>query len=182
MLKKISFVLLVLFLAGCQTDKDKPSAVPASPAAAAAPAASTSGQKVFPDFKVKGFDNREVSLAQYRGKVLILDLFATWCPPCRQEIPHFNELQQAYLGKVAVVGLAYDQGAAKDVLQFAKEMQINYDIYWGSEEIAQFVGLRGIPHTLVIDAQGHVVKSYVGYQDKEVFDKDIQDLLKGIPL
>ena len=174
MLKKIILGLLLLVLVGCQPDGGKPTA--SVPAVATGNAAA---QKIFPDFKIKGFDDREVSLASYRGKVVILDLFATWCPPCRQEIPHFVELQQAYRGKVAVVGLSFDQGAAKDVLQFAKDMKINYDIYWGSEEIAQFVGLRGIPHTLVLDAQGHVVKTYIGYQDKNVFEKDIQDLVKG---
>jgi thiol-disulfide isomerase/thioredoxin len=179
MLKKLLFLLLVVFIAGCQTDKDQPASVPAAVpgSAAAAP-----GQQVFPDFKVKSFDNRDISLSQYRGKVLILDLFATWCPPCRQEIPHFIELQQAYPGKLAVVGLSFDQGVDKTVLEFVKDMKINYDVYKGSEEIAQFVGLRGIPHTLVMDAQGHVVKSYIGYQDKEVFEKDIQDLVKGIVL
>jgi thiol-disulfide isomerase/thioredoxin len=180
MFKKLLFAFLVFLLAGCQADKDKPAAVSAP--APQSGAATAPGQQVFPDFKVKGFDNREISLSQYRGKVLILDLFATWCPPCRQEIPHFVELQQAYPGKLAVVGLSYDQGADRNVLQFAKDMKINYDIYHGSEEIAQFVSLRGIPHTLVIDAQGHVVKSYIGYQDKAVFEKDIQDLVKGVVL
>jgi thiol-disulfide isomerase/thioredoxin len=175
MLKKIMFSLLVLVLAGCQPDNGKPAA-PAAPSAAAPTGAAAS--QVFPDFKVKDFKDNEVSLARYRGQVVILDLFATWCPPCRMEIPHFVELQQAYRGKVAVVGLSFDQGGAKGVLQFAQDMKINYDIYWGSEEIAQFVGLRGIPHTLVLDAQGHVVKTYIGYQDKSVFEKDIQDLLK----
>lgn len=174
MLKRIMLSGLLLLLVGCQADADKKSSAPLLPAQDA------EAQQLFPNFKVKGFDNREISLAQYRGKVVILDLFATWCPPCRMEIPHFVELQQAYLGKVAVVGLSYDQGAAKDVLQFAKDMKINYDIYWGSEEIAQFVGLRGIPHTLVLDAQGHVVKSYIGYQDKAVFEKDIEDLVRGM--
>ncbi len=171
-MKKIilpAFILLVV-VAGC-----RPGSVPAAkPEAVSANAAQA---QVFPDFKVKGFDGKEIALSQYRGKILILDLFATWCPPCRMEIPHFVELQQAYKDRVSVVGLSFDQGAAKDVQAFAKEMKINYDLYWGNEEIAQFVGLRGIPHTLVIDAEGHVIKSYVGYRDKAVFEKDIQALL-----
>ncbi|NTV51904.1 MAG: TlpA family protein disulfide reductase [Candidatus Firestonebacteria bacterium] len=176
MLKRIAISGLLMFLlAGCRPGGHQPeSGVTTN---TSAPAAVAADAQVFPDFKVKGFDNQEISLSQYRGKIVILDLFATWCPPCRMEIPHFVALQQAYAGKLAVVGLSYDQGAAKDVLAFAKNMKINYDIYWGSEEIARFVGMRGIPHTLVLDAQGHVVKTYVGYQDKAVFEKDIQDLL-----
>jgi len=134
------------------------------------------GFPLFPDFTVKGFDGTEKALKDYRGKIVILDLFATWCPPCRMEIPHFVELQEKYKDILAVVGLSYDQVSADKVKAFAKKMKINYDLYWGSEEIAEHVGLRGIPHTLVIDPQGHVVRSYVGYRDKSVFEKDILSL------
>ncbi len=127
----------------------------------------------FPDFSVKTFDNQTVLLSQYRGKIMILDLFATWCPPCRMEIPHFVALQEQYADRLAVVGLSYDQAPVKKVKAFASEMKINYDLYWGSEEIAKHVGLRGIPHTLVLDTEGRVVRSYVGYRDKIVFEKDI---------
>lgn len=127
----------------------------------------------FHDFSVKTFDNQTVPLSQYRGKIVILDLFATWCPPCRMEIPHFVELQEKYADRLAVVGLSYDQGPVKKVKAFAEEMKINYELYWGSKEIAKHVGLRGIPHTLILDAEGRVFRSYVGYRDKSVFEKDI---------
>jgi cytochrome c biogenesis protein CcmG/thiol:disulfide interchange protein DsbE len=173
MVRRIAgFLIAGLLLAGCKSG----ALPPAAENAGAAPATQAQSAQVFPDFKVKNFDGQEVSLAQYRGKILILDLFATWCPPCRKEIPHFVELQQTHKEILNVVGLSYDQSAAQDVLAFARDMKINYDIFWGSEEIAQYVGLRGIPHTLVIDPQGHVAKSYVGYRDKAVFEKDVLDL------
>ncbi len=132
--------------------------------------------QVLPDFTVKDLDGQEHKLSQYRGKVMILDLFATWCPPCKMEIPHFVELQTAYAKDLAVVGLSFDQTGPEKVRAFAKEMNINYDIYWGNEDVARYVSLRGIPHTLVIDREGHVVKSFVGYRDKAVFEEAIKAL------
>lgn len=139
--------------------------------------ASSESDGLFPAFKVKDFAGNEINLADYRGKVVILDLFATWCPPCRQEIPHFVELQDDYADDLAIIGLSYDQTGAEKVQAFAKEMKINYDLFWGSQEIAAFVNLRGIPHTLVIDRQGKVRGNFVGYRDKSVFEEAIKPLL-----
>ncbi len=174
MLRRVGWVFLIAvgLLAGCQSEAASKGGKPGADAPTSAKAA------MFPEFKVKTLEaGTEVSLSQYRGKVVILDLFATWCPPCRMEIPHFVELQEKYKGSVSVVGLSYDQAPVKEVLAFAREMKINYDLFWGSEEIAKHVGLRGIPHTLVLDKEGRVIKSYVGYRDKNVFEKDIQALL-----
>ncbi|MEW6517150.1 MAG: redoxin domain-containing protein [candidate division FCPU426 bacterium] len=139
------------------------------------PAAAQETQR-FPDFTVRTLDGQNAELKQYRGKIVILDLFATWCPPCRMEIPHFVELQQEHRDVMAVVGLSFDQAPAEQVKAFAQELKINYDLYWGSEEIARYVGLRGIPHTLVLDQEGRIYKSYVGYRDKSVFEADIAAL------
>lgn len=130
----------------------------------------------FPDFQVKTLDDQSVSLARYRGKIVILDLFASWCPPCRMGIPEFVELQKKYADRLAVVGLSYDQGSAQDLKKFLAKMKVNYDVYWGSEEIANYVGLRGIPHTLVLDREGRVFKSYVGYTPAATFEQNILTL------
>jgi thiol-disulfide isomerase/thioredoxin len=183
-MKKAYFILLAgLFLAACKAGSVTPAGSTENQGATGTTGTTAASQEtqVFPDFKVKDFNGKELSLARYRGKILILDLFATWCPPCRMEIPHFVELQAAHKDKLNIVGLSFDQGSAEEVKRFAEEMKINYDVFWGSEEIAQFVGLRGIPHTLVLDPQGHVVRSYVGYRDKSVFEKDIADLSAAPP-
>ncbi|MCK5218973.1 TlpA family protein disulfide reductase [bacterium] len=130
------------------------------------------------DFKVKSLEGETVHLKQYLGKIVILDLFATWCPPCKQEIPFFVEFQQTYQDSLVVVGLSYDQIKADKVKAFVKKMKINYPVYWGSQEIAKQVGLRGIPHTLVLDQEGRIASTYVGYRPKEVFEADIKKLLK----
>ncbi|MBN1596373.1 TlpA family protein disulfide reductase [candidate division FCPU426 bacterium] len=171
----LSVIILAGVLLGCQgTASNAKTGGQASQAETAALAAD-----VFPDFTVKTLDGEEKNLKDYRGKILILDLFATWCPPCRMEIPHFVELQKEHADTVAVVGLSYDQTSADKVKAFAKEMKINYDVFWGSEQIANHVGLRGIPHTLVIDQQGRVARSYVGYRAKNIFENDIQALQKS---
>src|SRR5512135_1089741 len=89
-----------LLAGGCGSGSSQP---------ASAPAVQAAPDPVLPEFKVKGLDGREHSLAETRGRVVLLDLFATWCPPCRLEIPHFVELQQKYAGRLQVVGLCYDQ-------------------------------------------------------------------------
>lgn len=156
------------WLAGCQSASQ--------PGGADGKQAAALESQQLPDFSVRTFAGESAQLAQYRGKIVILDLFASWCPPCRMEIPHFVELQQEHRNVLAVVGLSFDQAPAEQIQAFAKDLGINYDLYWGSEEIARYVGLRGIPHTLVLDQEGRIYKSYVGYRDKAVFEADIAAL------
>ncbi len=174
---KVSLITLTmaLVLAACQPEQQ--AGQQESSSQAALPALAAGQGQVLPDFTVKDLDGQDHNLSQYRGKVMILDLFATWCPPCKMEIPHFVELQSAYPKNLAVVGLSFDQAGPDKVKAFAKEMGINYDIYWGNEDVARYVSLRGIPHTLVIDRKGHVVKSFVGYRDKAVFEEAIKSLI-----
>jgi len=162
-------------------------AVGCRPSTGAEKAAAPAGGKgivgsVLPAFQVKTLDtNESVSLDQYRGKIVILNLFASWCPPCRMEIPDFIELQKKHADRLSVVGLSYDRGAAADLKRFLNEMGVNYNVYWGSEEIAQYVGLRGIPHTLVLDPEGRVVRSYIGYTSSGKFEQDILALNRDVP-
>ncbi len=132
---------------------------------------------VFPDFSVKNLEGQEVSLSRYRGKIVILDMFATWCPPCRMTVPVLVDLQKSYPGKLVVVGLSYDQAAASTVRRFIRDMGINYDVFWGSQEIASYVGLRGIPHAVILDPRGRIAGSYIGYQPKSVYEHEIKALL-----
>lgn len=172
-MRRIVFIAALLaggWLTGCQ------SANQPQPAGGAENHPAARESQLFPDFTVRTLDGQSAQLAQYRGKIVILDLFATWCPPCRMEIPHFVELQAEHRDALAVVGLSFDQGPVEQVREFAKELNINYDLYLGSEEIARYVGLRAIPHTLVLDQEGRVYKNYIGYQNKSIFEADIAAL------
>lgn len=114
-----------------------------------------------------------------KGKVLVLDFFATWCPPCRQEIPGFVALQNKYAGKnVSIVGVSVDEGPVGVVESFAKELGINYTLYHGGGDVARKYRIRAIPTTYIYDTEGKKVKTHIGFVSQEDFDAQIASLLK----
>lgn len=132
-----------------------------------------------PDFELKNLDGKTVRLSDYQGKIRIVDFWATWCPPCKDEIPHFIELAQAYPKEMVIIGISLDREGASAVIPFAKTNNINYPLLIGNLKTVQAYGnITSIPTTFVIDQQGQIVKKYVGYRDKAVFETDIQNLLK----
>jgi len=127
-----------------------------------------------PDFTLTDINGKEVSLSDYKGKVILLDFWATWCGPCRMEIPSFIQLQDEYKDDVVVLGISLDQGGPKDVVPFAKKMNINYPVVYGDGNVVQaYGGVRSIPTTFVIDRDFNIQRKYVGYTDHQVFEKDI---------
>lgn len=139
----------------------------------------TSTLAAAPDFKLLDLAGKSTSLADYKGKVVILDFWATWCGPCRMEIPHFIELQKIYGEKgLEVVGVSLDQGGKKDVEPFAKAKSINYDMLLGNNEVAMaYGGVKGIPTTFVLTQDGKIYKKYVGVRPRETFESDVKALL-----
>ena len=131
------------------------------------------------DFTLNDLSGKPVQLSQLRGKVVILDFWATWCPPCKAEIPHFKELYTEYQPKgLEIIGIALDQGGVSDVAPFAREQAINYPLVIGNPQVVEsYGGIRGIPTTFLIDKKGRIAAKYVGYQDKQVFETQIQKLL-----
>ena len=138
-----------------------------------------SARKPAPDFSVKTLDGAALKLSTLKGKVVLLDFWATWCPPCRAEIPHFKELYTQYKGKgLEVIGLALDEQGESAVRPFAQQNGINYPLAAGTQALAQaYGGILGIPTTFLIDKQGRIAKKFIGYQDKQIFEKEIQALL-----
>lgn len=132
-----------------------------------------------PQFTLKDINGRNVNLADYKGKVIILDFWATWCPPCRDEIPDFIALQNEYGKKgLQVIGISVDREGVKVVKPFYEKMGMNYPVLLtdGKVETA-YGGIRAIPTTFIIDKKGSIAKKYVGFQPKSVFEKDIKGLL-----
>jgi len=116
-------------------------------------------------------DGQKAKLADYSGKVLIVDLWATWCGPCRQEIPHLVELAKEYKGKgVEVIGLTNEnpETDAEMVKEFSKVFNINYTIGWADQEMQSGLmrGRQAIPQTLIIGRDGKVLKHYVGFNPR----------------
>lgn len=135
--------------------------------------------KKAPNFTLLDLEGKPFSFSDLKGKVVILDFWATWCPPCREEIPHFKALYSQYKSEgLEVVGISVDKGGVNVVKSFARDYEINYPILMGNQEVAaDYGGIRGIPTTFVVDRQGRIVEKFVGYRDKEVFESVIQKLL-----
>lgn len=145
--------------------------------AAQKPKASASGSTA-PDFTVADLNGKKFSLSDYRGKVVLLDFWATWCAPCRAEIPHFVEMQRQ-LGPqgLQVIGISMDD-EAKPVKAFSDQYGINYPLAVGDDKLAQsFGGVLGLPVNFLIDRDGRIVKKFIGATDVSVIDKEVADLL-----
>jgi peroxiredoxin len=147
--------------------------------ATAAPAGNGETGSQAPGFELADLTGKMVSSREYAGKVVILDFWATWCPPCREEIPHFVALQSKYGAQgLVVVGLSLDAGGASDVAPFAKEHNISYPMLIGNDDVAKaYGGVSAIPTTFVIDRKGKIVKRFIGFTPPEVFEETIAPLL-----
>lgn len=134
---------------------------------------SVSAQRA-PDFTLTDLDGKKVTMSDYEGKIIILDFWATWCGPCKMEIPSFIQLQEDYKDDVVILGVSLDQGGPRTVVPFARQMKINYPVVFGDGQVVQdYGGIRSIPTTFVIDRDFTIQRKYVGYQGHSVFEKDI---------
>jgi len=133
-----------------------------------------------PDFTRVDATGHKLRLSQYKGKVVLLDFWATWCTGCKQEIPWYIEFADKYKkGGLAVVGVSMDEEGWKVVRPFlAEKMQIPYPVVIGDNAIAkQFGGLDSLPVTLLIDRKGNIAYSHTGVVNRAEFEGKIQELL-----
>jgi len=132
------------------------------------------------DFTMKDLDGKDVSLASFKGKVVLLNFWATWCGPCKAEIPAFVELQEKYRKDgLVVVGYSVDDDAPK-ARTFADEYKMNYPVLLGlgREDVQESYGpIWGIPASFIISRSGTVCQKHLGIAEKEVFEKEIKALL-----
>jgi thiol-disulfide isomerase/thioredoxin len=139
--------------------------------------ASTSGA-LASDFTVTDLDGKKLSSSDYRGKVVLLDFWATWCTPCREEIPHFVEMQNKYGPQgFQVIGISMDDDA-KPVREFYQKYNLNYPVAIGDDKLAErFGGILGLPVNFIIDREGRVYAKHLGATGTSVFDEDVSKLL-----
>jgi peroxiredoxin len=132
------------------------------------------------DFTVKDMQGKSVSLSAYKGKVILLDFWATWCPPCKAEIPGFVELQDQYGEKgLQVLGVSVDDPADK-LPPFAEEFKMNYPVLvgLGRDDLQDAYGpMWGIPTTFLISRDGKICRKHSGLVGKERYEQDIKALL-----
>lgn len=135
--------------------------------------------KPAPDFMLFDIHGSERRLADFKGKVVILDFWATWCPPCKAEIPHFIELYNEYKDEgLEIIGVSLDRNAGRVVGPFTEENGINYTVLLGDRDITDlYGGIISIPTTFIIDREGGIRKKYIGYRDKYEFESAIKELL-----
>jgi cytochrome c biogenesis protein CcmG/thiol:disulfide interchange protein DsbE len=132
-----------------------------------------------PDFTLVDIKGEKLSLSDYKGKVIILNFWATWCGPCKMEIPSFIELQDTYGEDLVILGVSLDQSGPQVVVPFVEQNNINYPVVYGNGQVVQaYGGVRGIPTTFVIDRDFNIQKKYVGYREHSVFENDVIELSK----
>ncbi len=143
------------------------------------PLKETSKRNKAPNFNLKDADGRLVSLADYKGKVVLLNFWATWCGPCKIEIPWFVEFQKTYKDKgFTVIGIAVDDEGWEVVKPYINAKQVNYPVVVGTQWVDNaYGGIEALPTTFVIDREGRIARTHVGLVSKSDYESDIQQLL-----
>jgi thiol-disulfide isomerase/thioredoxin len=155
----VLFVVVLLLGIGC-TKKDQPAGGSA------------------PNFTLEDIAGNAVNLADLKGKVVMLDFWATWCPPCRASIPGLERLHRTYGPKgLVVLAISLDQGDWDSVKSFLAEYGITYTVLKGTEEVSDRYMVRSIPMIVMVDREGSVRKRLIGYGVEEEVEKEIKALL-----
>lgn len=132
-----------------------------------------------PEFALQDMEGNIVKLSDHKGKVVFVNFWATWCPPCRAEIPYFIQLMEQYNEDFIVLGISVDNPRdIPKVPAFAEDFEINYPVLFAdSKTVGAYGGIRSIPTTFVVDKEGNVVGRIVGSRPKSEFEQIIKDLL-----
>src|SRR5271163_1222515 len=144
------------------------------PGAASAPQIAQS--TVAPDFSLESLDGKTMRLSDFRGKAVLLNFWATWCGPCKIEMPWFVDLQNQYRSQgLQIVGVAMDDASKEDISKFAKDMGVNYPILIGKESVGdQYGGVPALPESFLISRDGKIVDKIIGLRGKA----DIEEAIK----
>jgi len=137
---------------------------------------------VAPDFALTALDGTKLDLASYKGHVVVLNFWATWCVPCRAEIPGFITLQKKYSGRgVQFLGISMDDDVLP-VRAFYRKYAVNYPVAVGNAKLAElYGGILGLPVTLVIDREGRIFAKHEGEVSEATIEKEIETLLSATP-
>lgn len=144
----------------------------------AEPRAPAGERKAAPDFSLEDAQGKAIKLSDFRGKVVLVDFWATWCHGCQTEIPWFMEFQNKYGSKgLAVVGISMDDDGWKSVRPFLAERKINYTVVVGNKNIEKLYSVENPPVAVLIDREGKIAEAHEGVVARESFEKHIKSLL-----
>jgi|SRR2546430_3827662 len=135
-----------------------------------------------PEFSVKDLRGHDISSADLRGKVVLIDFWATWCQPCKKEMPGYQKLLDKYAARgFAVIGFKFDTMMdTEDPLSFARKIGVRYPLAVASDDLKRmFGGIEGLPTTMLFDRQGVLRQKVIGFEYTDVFDADLKSLLKS---
>jgi thiol-disulfide isomerase/thioredoxin len=136
-----------------------------------------------PDFTLDALDGKSVRLSDLRGKAVLLNFWATWCGPCKIEMPWFVELQKEYGAQgLQVVGVAMDDSSKDDIAKFAKDMGVNYPVLLGKEAVGdEYGGVPALPESFFISRDGRIVDKIIGLRGKGEFEDAVKKTLNAQP-
>lgn len=137
------------------------------------------GQRTrIPELAFVDLDGNAGNLSDYRGKIVLVNFWASWCPPCRTEMPDLVRISKEYASKsVVVLGVAMDVGRLDGVRRFLQEMDVTYPVVMPRGDSAALSSVRGLPTTWLLDKQGHITTMYSGAMKEVVFRQGIEQLL-----
>jgi peroxiredoxin len=139
---------------------------------------------VAPDFSLESLDGKTMHLSDFRGKAVLLNFWATWCGPCKIEMPWFVDLQKQYGSQgLQIVGVAMDDASKEDIGKFAKDMGVNYPILIGKESVGdEYGGVPALPETFLIGRDGKIVDKIIGLKGKADIEEAIKKALDTQPV
>ena len=142
---------------------------------------SVNERKATPDFALKDATGEIVKLSSYKGKVVLLNFWATWCGPCKIEIPWFMDFQKTYKDRdFAVLGVSMDEDGWDAVKPYVDQKKMNYRVVLGNDEISHLFGsIESLPTTIIIDREGRIASMHVGLVSKSTYEKEIEKLLEA---
>src|SRR5215469_12756522 len=135
--------------------------------------------KVAPDFELTSLDGRKVKLSDYRGKAVLLNFWATWCSPCKVEMPWFVDLQKKYGNNgLVVLGIAMDDSDNSKIAEFASQMGVNYPVLLGTDKVSeQYGNVQFLPTTFYIDREGRIIGKGTGLLGRGEIEANVQKAL-----
>jgi thiol-disulfide isomerase/thioredoxin len=131
-----------------------------------------------PDFKLKDLDGKDLSLSSLKGRVVLLNFWATWCGPCRAEIPSLIQLQKRYQDRMQIIGLVVDEDDQTEIRKFIESQGINYPVALAPDDIRiAYGGVSALPTVFLLNASGRVVQKHVGLFDPTLYETEVRVLL-----